>query len=172
MAWRRLGDKPLSEPMMVGLLTHICITRPQWVKPSMGSWWGQTEVWLISTTSSAPCIQHTAFNQTRKCMNHSLTLYIPLDQKQNTQTLIECRLHVLCFIQYIPSNRHMFSCFMYLSWLGMINFTYILQGYFTGTGATIPCGTSQPKLTNISKLTHLPLVPHICASESGEHWFR
>ena len=31
MAWRRPGDKPLSEPMMVNLLTHICITRPQWV---------------------------------------------------------------------------------------------------------------------------------------------
>ena len=31
MAWRRSGDKPLSEPMMVGLLTHICVTRPQWV---------------------------------------------------------------------------------------------------------------------------------------------
>ena len=27
MAWRRSGDKPLSEPMMVWLLTHICITR-------------------------------------------------------------------------------------------------------------------------------------------------
>ena len=32
MAWRRSGDKPLSEPMMVSLLTHICVTRPQWVK--------------------------------------------------------------------------------------------------------------------------------------------
>ena len=31
MAWRRSGDKPLSEPMMVILPTHICITRPQWV---------------------------------------------------------------------------------------------------------------------------------------------
>ena len=27
-AWRRRGDKPLSEPMMVSLLTHICVTRP------------------------------------------------------------------------------------------------------------------------------------------------
>ena len=27
MAWRRSGDKPLSEPMMVRLLTHICVTR-------------------------------------------------------------------------------------------------------------------------------------------------
>ena len=32
MAWRRPGDKPLSEPMMVSLLTHICVTRSQWVK--------------------------------------------------------------------------------------------------------------------------------------------
>ena len=32
MAWRRPGDKPLSEPMMVSILTHICVTRPQWVK--------------------------------------------------------------------------------------------------------------------------------------------
>ena len=30
MAWRRPGDKPLSEPVMVSLLTHICVTRPQW----------------------------------------------------------------------------------------------------------------------------------------------
>ena len=29
MAWRRPGDKPLSEPMIVRLLTHICVTRPQ-----------------------------------------------------------------------------------------------------------------------------------------------
>ena len=34
MAWRRPGDKPLSEPMMVSLLTHICVTRPQWVNGS------------------------------------------------------------------------------------------------------------------------------------------
>ena len=32
MAWRRPGDKPLSEPIMVRLPTHICVTRPQWVK--------------------------------------------------------------------------------------------------------------------------------------------
>ena len=31
MAWRRKGDKPLYETMMVSLLTHICVTRPQWV---------------------------------------------------------------------------------------------------------------------------------------------
>ena len=31
MAWRRIGDKPLSEPMMVNILTLICVTRPHWV---------------------------------------------------------------------------------------------------------------------------------------------
>ena len=29
MAWRRPGDKPLSEQMMTSLLTHICVTRTQ-----------------------------------------------------------------------------------------------------------------------------------------------
>ena len=29
MAWCRPGYKPLSEPMMVRLPTHICVTRPQ-----------------------------------------------------------------------------------------------------------------------------------------------
>ena len=30
MAWCWPDDKPLSELMMVCLLTHICVTRPQW----------------------------------------------------------------------------------------------------------------------------------------------
>ena len=32
MAWRRPGDKPLSESMMVSLPTHICVTRPHRVR--------------------------------------------------------------------------------------------------------------------------------------------
>ena len=31
MAWRRPGDKPLSKPMTVSLLTHICVTQSHWV---------------------------------------------------------------------------------------------------------------------------------------------
>ena len=31
MAWRRSGAKPVSEPVMVSFLTHICITQPQCV---------------------------------------------------------------------------------------------------------------------------------------------
>ena len=37
MAWRRPGDKWLSEPMMVSLPTHICIARLQWVNTGLVS---------------------------------------------------------------------------------------------------------------------------------------
>ena len=37
MVWRLPGDKPLSEQMMVSLLTHICVTRPQWVSSEDGN---------------------------------------------------------------------------------------------------------------------------------------
>ena len=37
MAWRRPGAKPLSEPMMVSLPTHICVARPEWVKVNPSS---------------------------------------------------------------------------------------------------------------------------------------
>ena len=40
MAWCHSGNKPLSEPMMVSLPTHPCVTRPQWVNSEHGGcWW-------------------------------------------------------------------------------------------------------------------------------------
>ena len=39
MAWRHLGNKPLSEPMMGSLLMQICVTWPQWVKWSWIYFW-------------------------------------------------------------------------------------------------------------------------------------
>ena len=41
MAWRRTGDNPLIEPMLVRLPTHIYVTRPQWVDTpcSLGPVW-------------------------------------------------------------------------------------------------------------------------------------
>ena len=50
MAWRRAGNKPLSEPMMVKLPTHICVTRPQWVK----QWFDDEKQWYnVSLVSPA-----------------------------------------------------------------------------------------------------------------------
>ena len=39
MAWRLPGDKPLSETMMVILLTHKCVTQPQWVEHTIALFW-------------------------------------------------------------------------------------------------------------------------------------
>ena len=37
IAWRRRpGDKPLSGPILVNLLTHLCVSRPQWVLKGFG----------------------------------------------------------------------------------------------------------------------------------------
>ena len=46
MVWRRPGDKPLSEPIMVRLPTHICVTRPQWVNKLM-LWCRVTHIGVI-----------------------------------------------------------------------------------------------------------------------------
>ena len=46
MAWRRPGDKSLSEPMLVRSLTNICVTQPQWVNPLSSKdpiWWHKYE---------------------------------------------------------------------------------------------------------------------------------
>ena len=52
MAWRQPCAKRLSEPMMVSLLTHICVTRPQCVKS-----------WVFSLmTSLQPTLQHQAIS--------------------------------------------------------------------------------------------------------------
>ena len=55
MAWRRPGDKPLSEPTMVRLPTHICVTRPQWVdNPLYKQWHISIEQRLVSVLPSEP----------------------------------------------------------------------------------------------------------------------
>ena len=48
MAWCRPGDKPLSEPMMVNLLTYIFVTWPQWVN----SLWHSDTIWQHRSRST------------------------------------------------------------------------------------------------------------------------
>ena len=62
MTWRRSSDKQLSEPMMGRLPTHICVTRPQWVK-SVSS---EDVFWIESISPSCVItlmwIPHNAFD--------------------------------------------------------------------------------------------------------------
>ena len=56
MAWHRSCDKPSSGPMMVRLLTHICVTGPRWVNAAKCyvyswvslSWWSNNPPWVAS----------------------------------------------------------------------------------------------------------------------------
>ena len=48
MAWCCPGDKPLFEPMVVSLPTHICVTRPQWVKCLLV----KENIWVLTDRSS------------------------------------------------------------------------------------------------------------------------
>ena len=47
MAWRRPGDKPLSETIIVSLPTRICVTRPQWVNA----------INILGMTSQVPAVE-------------------------------------------------------------------------------------------------------------------
>ena len=57
MTWRRAGDKPLSEPMMVCLLMHICVTQPQWVNKYKVSGDNSTQILVLYTHI---CIYYTS----------------------------------------------------------------------------------------------------------------
>ena len=55
VAWRRSGDKPLSEPMMVRLSTHICVT--QWVEKLLVITYSCTMgLKFIHISKRGPCI--------------------------------------------------------------------------------------------------------------------
>ena len=66
MAWRRPGDKPLSLAMLVSLLTHKCVTRPQWVNDNeinIAHQWFPTVVFihLLGLENMADILQPTLF---------------------------------------------------------------------------------------------------------------
>ena len=54
MAWRRLCDRPLSEPMIVRLPTHIRATRPEWVNIPFSSGLCELKVHLKIPSSISP----------------------------------------------------------------------------------------------------------------------
>ena len=104
MAWRWPGDKPSSEPMMVSLPTHICVTRPQWVNHQL-QWWMVAEVrawisyyspslwWCNYLISKIPDIHHclrfwkcvlSQFGVT--CICNELVLYLLMAWRFSTRS--------------------------------------------------------------------------------------
>ena len=65
MAWRRPGDKPLSEAMMASILTHICVSRLQWVKYVQ---------WVDTLVSISPSYVLHLYIRWHTCMDYHVTM--------------------------------------------------------------------------------------------------
>ena len=98
MAWRRPGDKPLSEPLMVILSTHIYITRPQWVKAEIYRNTHWLQVPILSTFNQHQILQDYWMGTLR----HPLCCFIYWDlnemAKISQNTISKCILLKRCRI--------------------------------------------------------------------------
>ena len=144
MAWRRPGDKPLSEPMMVILPTHICVTRPQCVKVPVQNVY-KTYTWFVRNVQMVQLLtglgqQCALFKlQTWKCFLQCSSGYQSYDLryffikprlatsheilqrfKNNhfmKRNMSESPMTVTTWIQYIPRNMHTVLLCFALLWL-------------------------------------------------------
>ena len=95
IAWHRTGDEPLSEPMKVGLPSHICVTWSQWVKAvSVGD---KSEL----LTCFCACV--------RECMHSGCTCSFPHQELHNYRQASQLRL--LLVLTLFQLDRH------YLDWI-------------------------------------------------------
>ena len=73
MVWRLVGTKPLSEPMMVSLLKHLCVTWPQWVKS-----YGDRIYWLYGMNMYLGVVRCSGLSQeTMVKSRNNGTCYMP-----------------------------------------------------------------------------------------------
>ena len=103
MAWRLPGDKPLSEPMMVRLPTHICVTWPQWVNwiycekyllakfnllrmhscILYGNWLCRTHLWNCCSLLSLLHTEYVYAIMWQYCLNSILVIWCALLMSMN-----------------------------------------------------------------------------------------
>ena len=92
MAWHWPGKKPLSEPMMLRSLIHICIPRPQWVRQE--GWW-KFHLLTIQCFSLYLWIMKTKLSILVNNENHT-KVSLSLDQI----------LYIMMFIHLIPIHGY------------------------------------------------------------------
>ena len=71
MAWCQRGNKPLSKPLWLYLLTHTCVTRPRWVNQTLISIMSHSSSSMSVSLSSDkfnPCRYPCRFNSNFKCI--------------------------------------------------------------------------------------------------------
>ena len=80
MAWCLPCDKPLFEPMMVRLPTHICVTRPKWVN-SQGRQEHPHFIWSKSWLLMTWCHLEPRHQQSRYWFNSSAIITGPAGEE-------------------------------------------------------------------------------------------
>ena len=112
MAWRRSGDKPLSEPMTVSLPTHICVTRPQWVNLqryllTMVIWYWRFLLTSVNCTSMFPSANMQISNQQRYAqIFHKMPWFKRLP---NRNTLVGCT-GKWRYVKHVLTGMSVLSC--------------------------------------------------------------
>ena len=122
MAWRRPGDKPLSEPITVSLPTYICVARPQWVKPNqsinqlinqstiflpLSSRLKTKNLWTISWNSTSPMSKQRWLN-ILEVMEQRNTGFISLHLAMGKKLVFRHQVrmgHSVPEMNKVPSNR-------------------------------------------------------------------
>ena len=115
MAWRRPGDKPLYEPMMVSLLTHICVTRPQWVIISVHCEENYAPMVLPSHRPDRICgSKHAPMSNTTRAFPSPPTTHLT-KVLQSVRSKSRCLVRGICLKQTVilcfPTFPIWFSCF-------------------------------------------------------------
>ena len=72
MAWRRPGDKPLFEPMMVRLPTHKCVTQPKWIQHK-----NIYVLWVLSEAITSSKVSKTSVFKMRLIIDLKHQVYHP-----------------------------------------------------------------------------------------------
>ena len=101
MAWRRPGDKPLSEPMVDSLLTHIFVTRPQWVK-TMDYPFGELSYFYKETIIVCFLCQIDCVFVTENDSNHKNTITGPINYKDMFNIRADLHKRYLGFTPFSP----------------------------------------------------------------------
>ena len=140
MAWHRSGDKPLSEPMMVSLPTHICVTQPQWVK--------DIKILQLDGIPSArilyTCANHALWNHTNKAgfipLKLSLQYKSVVSVSETTIVVSVCIKYQDKYLKYFPplnikqhisSENYIPSCQLFWKVVLLSNLDLILNQIFS-----------------------------------------
>ena len=102
MAWRRPGDKPLSELMMVRLPTHICVTRPQWVNTNWNKYFKRIDIRPSLRLYSIENDWCNVYDIFRRCRLFKVSTHLRLKMPFNDYHLLSNS--VLTLIQFINTQ--------------------------------------------------------------------